>query len=134
MSVRHDKATEEMRLCNDQFAATHQEVQDLENYKEMQKFNSIQYEKDLMKKSRLQYGNLESIYNKEIYTSNDAIEQAIVEKRRAELMAHLDELQKITAEKKRDDIERDLKEFKRQQIDKEMAIEGNGVEGDGIDT
>ena len=47
----------------------------------MQKFNSIQYEKDLMKKSRLQYGNLESIYNKEIYTSNDAIEQAIVEKR-----------------------------------------------------
>ena len=87
-----------------------------------------------MKKSRLHYGNLESIYNKEIYTSNDAIEQAIVEKRRAELMAHLGELQRITAEKKRDNIERDLREFTRQQNEKEVVIEGDGVEGDGIDT
>ena len=87
-----------------------------------------------MKKSRLHYGNPESIYNKEIYTSNDAIEQAIVEKRRAELMAHLGELQRITAEKKRDNIERDLREFTRQQNEKEVVIEGDGVEGDGIDT
>ena len=92
MSVRHDKATEEMRRCNDHFAATRHSVQDLETYKENQKFNSIQYEKDLMKKSRLYYGNPESISKKEIYTSSEAMEQAFVEKRRAELMEHLHDL------------------------------------------
>ena len=92
MSVRHDKATEEMKRCNDQFAATRYSVQELETYKEIQKFNSIQYEKDLMKKSRLHYGNPESISKKEIYTSSEAMEQAFVEKRRAELMEHLHDL------------------------------------------
>lgn len=52
-----------------------------------------------MKKSRLYYGNPESISKKEIYTSSEAMEQAFVEKRRAELMEHLHDLQRITAEK-----------------------------------
>ena len=45
-----------------------------------------------MKKSRLHYGNPESITKKEIYTSSEAMEQAFVEKRRAELMEHLHDL------------------------------------------
>ena len=84
-----------------------------------------------MKKSRLYYGNPESISKKEIYTSSEAMEQAFVEKRRAELMEHLHDLQRITAEKQRDNIERDLREFTRQQNDKEVEadLEGDGLEG-----
>ena len=73
MNSRHDKAAEEMRKCNEEFAATRKSVKELETYKEIDKFNSIQYEKDLMKKSRLRYGDPDSIVKKEIYTSNDAI-------------------------------------------------------------
>ena len=57
------------------------------------------------------------------------MEQAFVEKRRAELMEHLHDLQRITAEKKRDNIERDLREFTRQQNDKEVELDGDGLEG-----
>ena len=73
LNTRHDKATEEMKKCNEEFAATRKSVRELETYKEIDKFNSIQYEKDLMKKSRLRYGDPESILRKEIYTSTDAL-------------------------------------------------------------
>ena len=92
MNARHDKATDEMRKCNEEFAATRKSVRELEAYKEIDKFNSIQYEKDLMKKSRLRYGDPDSILRKEIYTSNEAVEQGVRETRRAELLEHLADL------------------------------------------
>ena len=126
MSGRHEKAAEEMKRCNDHFLATRHSVNELETYKEIQKFNSIIYEKELMKKSRLNYGNPDSIYKKEIYTSTDAMEKAMVEKRRAELMAHLGDLQRITREKERDQIDKNLREFTRQQNDREVVLEELG--------
>ena len=41
------------------------------------------------------------------------MEKAMVEKRRAELMAHLGDLQRVTREKERDKIEKNLREFTR---------------------
>ena len=97
MKQRHDKATEEMQKCNEEFAATRKSVKELETYKEIDKFNSIQYEKELMKKSRLRYGDPDSILKKEIYTSNEAVEEGLREARRVELMEHLADLQRMTA-------------------------------------
>lgn len=40
MHERMSKATAEMRKCNDEFATTRKSVRELENYKEIDQFNS----------------------------------------------------------------------------------------------
>lgn len=89
MHERMEKATAEMRNCNDdckyrtkiellfanpklyfilKVAITRKSVRELENYKEIDTFNSVNYEKELMKASRLKYDDPAGLRSKVVYT------------------------------------------------------------------
>lgn len=68
MNERMTKATKQMKKCNNEFAATRKSVRELENYKEIDKFNSMQFERDLISASRIKYDDPAGLRAKLVYT------------------------------------------------------------------
>ena len=87
MKERMNKATSDMRKCNQEckfhfilvfrfliaafiliVLATRKSVRELENYKEVDKFNTGQFERDLMAASRIKYDDPAGLKAKLVYT------------------------------------------------------------------